>query len=144
DGPLERMPERRGSSVIEVDEDVVERRAPFAARLLQHVAVEHARGREGAQRRPERVEGPVHAAQDRSEVREHVREGPPLVWAVVASAVLITPARGADCVSVRPPMGPAARRARVRPTSPLGLALAGALGPATRGSTRLALALFAL
>jgi hypothetical protein len=40
---LERIAARRGARVIEVDENVVQRRGPFAAGLHEHVAVEGAR-----------------------------------------------------------------------------------------------------
>ena len=44
--PLERVAARGGARVVEVDEDVVERRRPLAARLAQHVPVEGPRRRQ--------------------------------------------------------------------------------------------------
>ena len=63
DAPLEGIALRRRSRVVEMDEDVVQRGGPLAARLSEHVAVEHARRRERADRREEHVERPVHAEQ---------------------------------------------------------------------------------
>jgi len=55
--PLEGVTFGGSARVIEMDEDVVEGRAPLAARLHHHVAVELARGRERAERSPDQIEG---------------------------------------------------------------------------------------
>ena len=62
DRPFERVTEGGRTRVVEVDEDVVERRAPLTARLLEHVPVEGAGGRQGPGSRPHHVEVRVEPA----------------------------------------------------------------------------------
>jgi hypothetical protein len=71
--PLKRIAARERARVVEMDEDVVERRGPHAAGLPQEVAVEDRRGEEGAAHREERVEHVVVAAPPRGEGVEPAR-----------------------------------------------------------------------
>ncbi len=99
--PLERVAARGGAGVVEVDEDVVERRGPGAVRLPMQRPVEEERRVERAERGEDRVEDTVDPGPARGEAVEPGRRRHPAPFTRPADGRLVRD--GAGLASPAPP-----------------------------------------